>query len=634
MNIGKFLILGFFYSPILFGQSTGLTDSVMLKDVVITATRQATLLESTPEVVRVINANEIREMNAASIGEILGYVTGISIETGTGSGLPKRSTVSMNGFPANYNLIFIDGVHLLTDHIHTGQNIDLIPPENIERIEIIKGAASAQYGSDAMGGIINIITKKSGDKPDLTITSDIGSYASYSAGMALRTPVNEKIKSSTYVNWEQSDGYPILKPEHRIGNMGYTQFTIMNSVDFTIGRKSNLSTFLYYIQNSMEWLDDNKYSRLFIPSIYYNTKIADHLHMNTRINYTQWSAEQSDEKNELIRPELFFTWDKIKNHRISIGSDFRYTNFRRSNVIEKHQHSTGIFIQDEFNLNKWALFMAIRYDKVENISGVFSPKFGILFEPAPFIRLRGSAGRGFHAPTVQELYEVGAGHGGRAYRFGNPDLQPEYSVTSTIGTEFFIKDVFQLLLYGYYNTIDNMITPIYEGPWEENPEMDKWVRQNIHNARIFGYEISSRWNISENFGLEGGYTYTENENITTGGQLPYYPGLSFYSKLLYNYSLSENLTGNIFLSIRAARNRSAWNWKPAFDAETDDPEGLITALEDYEMMNAGIRLNFRRTSVFLNINNILGQNVERLDDIHTIIEGEPVFRGGFTIHFN
>lgn len=621
------------YSPLIYGQQTELPDTVLLENVVITATRQATLLERTPEVIRVISSNEIMSMNASNTGEILEHITGISIETGTGSGLPKRSTVSMNGFPANYILIFIDGVHLLSDHIHTGQNVDLIPPENIDRIEIIKGAASAQYGSDAMGGIINIITKKSGDKPNLTISSDIGSYASFSTGMSLRVPVNPKVKSSTFVNWNQSDGYPILKPEHRIGNMGYTHFTLMNSLDITLNEKSYFTTFLYYIQNSMEWSDDNKYSRLLIPSIFYHGKITEHLQLNSRINYTEWTAEQSDEKNQLIRPEILLTWDKIKNNRISIGSDFRYMNFRRSSVLEKDQHSIGSFIQDEISLNNWFFLLALRYDKVQYTKGVITPKIGVLYEPASFIRLRGSIGRGFHAPSVQELYETGSGHGGRAYRFGNPDLEPEYSISSTFGAEFFIKDKCQLLLYAYYHTMDNMITPVYEGPWEEDPEIDKWVRQNIHNASIFGYEFSTRWEITENIELEGGYTYTNNENKTTGRQLPYYPGQSLFSRILYNLDITEKVTGTAFASIRTARNRSAWNWQPAPDAEPDNPDGLITPLKDYEMLNAGFKLNFSKISAYVNVSNILGQNIERLDDIYTIIDGEPVFRSGFMINF-
>jgi outer membrane cobalamin receptor len=171
--------------------------------------------------------------------------------------MPKRSIVSINGFPANYSLVMIDGVRLLTDHIHTGQNIEALPPENIERIEIIKGSASAQYGSDAMGGIINIITRKCKDKPELSAHSMVGSYGTFSAGMVARAPVGQKLKFSTFAGWEQSDGMPILAPSHRIGQMGYSKFTLMNSVDAWLGEKNYLTAFLYFTENSMQWREDN-----------------------------------------------------------------------------------------------------------------------------------------------------------------------------------------------------------------------------------------------------------------------------------------------------------------------------------------------------------------------------------------
>jgi outer membrane receptor for ferrienterochelin and colicins len=133
-----------------------------------------------------IGSDEIRALNANSKTEILNGINGLSIESGTGNCMPKRGIVSMNGFPANYSQVMIDGVRLLTDHIHSGQNIEVLPPGNIERIEIIKGAASAQYGSDAMGGILNIITKKCNDQPELTLSSMLGSYGTFTAGWSCR----------------------------------------------------------------------------------------------------------------------------------------------------------------------------------------------------------------------------------------------------------------------------------------------------------------------------------------------------------------------------------------------------------------------------------------------------------------
>ncbi|MFW6275891.1 MAG: TonB-dependent receptor plug domain-containing protein [bacterium] len=174
------------------------TLSYDLDEVIITASRNSKLLKKSPEVVQVIDSKDVEQLNVRSTGEILEYLTGVNIETGTGSGSPKRSIVSLDGFPAKHTLVMVDGVIMLTEHIHSGQNIDIVPPENIERIEVIKGAASAQYGSDAMGGVVNIITKKASNEPSSSISFSGGSYETYDGAISVRTPVNEQVSISSF----------------------------------------------------------------------------------------------------------------------------------------------------------------------------------------------------------------------------------------------------------------------------------------------------------------------------------------------------------------------------------------------------------------------------------------------------
>ncbi len=179
-----------------------------------------------------------------------------------------------------------------------------------------------------------------------------------------------------------------------------------------------------------------------------------------------------------------------------------------------------------------------------------------------------------------------------------------------------------------------MITPVYGGIWEENPDpdsvIDKWVRTNIHEAKIYGFESTLKYQLNNKFLFELGYNYSYNENATTGTQLPYYPGSSFYSKIIYNYKLSGKIDGLCFVSLRATNDRSAWNWKPASDASYDNEEGLITELENYQLLNAGIKFTYnKKTNFFLNIGNILGQDIQNLDDSFTIIKGEPTFKAGW-----
>ena len=606
-----------------------ITDTLEIDEVVISASRKPVLLKRTPDVIQVISSKEIQAMNVNSTSEILSGITGISVESGTGSGMPKRGIISINGFPANYSLVMIDGVRLLTDHIHTGQNIEALPPDNIERIEVIKGSASAQYGSDAMGGIINIITKKCKDQPELSLGTMIGSFGTFSASMIARAPVSQHMKFSTFAKWEQSDGMPILAPAHRVGQMGYTKFSLMNSVETKLGGQTDLLASLYYSEGSMQWRDDNVFNRLVMPSIELHNHFSKDLMLTSRIAYSGWKSEQSGEKNQLLHPEVFLSWNAWRNNSLITGVDYRYMNFQRTSVLEKDQQAGGLFIQDELDFNKITLSAALRYDKVEDIQGVISPKVALLYRPASAVRLRATFGRGFHAPTVQELYEEGYGHGGTAYRFGNPDLLPEFSLTSTISTEFILSEKIQLFLYGYYNVINEMITPVYKGAWEADSTIDVWMRENIHEARIMGAEVYASWKLDKHLLLKAGYTYTHNENVSTDKQLPYYPGQSYFGKLLFNFNLSNSISLTGFVDLKGTIGRSAWNWKPDAEGPQDNPDGLITSLKDYQLLNAGIKVGIKnRYEFFANAHNLLGQEIETLDDAFTVFEGEVYIRTG------
>jgi outer membrane receptor for ferrienterochelin and colicin len=183
-----------------------------------------------------------------------------------------------------------------------------------------------------------------------------------------------------------------------------------------------------------------------------------------------------------------------------------------------------------------------------------------------------------------------------------------------------------------------MITPVYSGIWEENPDttsvIDKWVRTNIHKAKIYGIESTLRFKLNKQLLLEAGYNYAYNENSSTGGQLPYYPGESLFSKIVYNYKLSSKLDGLLFVSLRATKGRSAWSWKPASGTDFDNPDGLIIELNDYQLLNAGIKFIYnKQLNVFVNVGNILGQDIQRLDDSLTEIDGEPTWRVGCNIKF-
>ncbi len=602
-----------------------------LDEVEISAMRQQRLLRNSPEIIRVITAEEIGRFNYRSTGEVLQQVAGVNIETGTGSGQPKRSTVSLNGYPAQYTLVLVDGNRILSDHIHTGQNIDLIPVESIERIEVITGAASAQYGSDALAGVVNIITKKGSAAPEVLLHAEGGSYNSYRGGVSLQSHVNQNIAVYSYTGWDESDGLPLLFPLHRKGLMNYTHLHNIQKIDATISNNISLGLCSRYTKTTMLWQGKQNQSHLFIPDASLSYTVSKHVKLQAKLAYTNWYSQTNNEHNRLLRPEIWSNIALSKNNQLLAGADFSQAYFTRTAVAGNQQTSWGVFVQNEHKFSKRLQGqISLRADKPENLNLVFSPKLSLLFAATQNLRFRLVTGRGFHAPSLFELYEMGYGHGGTAYRFGNPNLLPEYNTQISAGVEYNIGNNFFANLTGFYSNITNMIVPVYMGPWEMNPIVNVWMRQNIAKANITTGEAAVRWQFLDNYGLYASYTISKNTHIDVSRQLPYQPGSSAGIRLHGSQKLFGNVSIHEYISMKAVYGRSAWNWKPAAGSDQTNPDGFITDLNNYQKIDAGVSLHIANKYEFmLNVYNLLGQDIQNLDDAFTQIDGEVYFNVGF-----
>lgn len=619
----------------LYGADTGSAPPVDMQEMVVTASRRPVPLLETVDIVQIIDRATIEAIKPSSTGELLEYVTGTSVSRGTGSGLPDRSVIGLNGLPPNYTLVLLNGVPLLTDHIHTGQNIDLIPASNIERIEIVRGAGSSQYGADAIGGIVNIITRTASDRPEGAFRFVAGDYNTRETSLSLLLPIGEQVRLSSFVEWEQSDGLPLKAPAHRIGKTGYERLNLYNRLDAALSDTTDLFIWLNLVHNQMDWRDGTADSTLVTPVVGITHEVTPAVDFATHISYSDWDAEVNGERNQLLKPEAYVTWQLGHSHTLLVGGDYSWGAFSRTAVEAPDQTGYGVFVQDEwFATGEIMLLSALRYDKVDDIDGAISPKLALMFAPSDRWRLRTSLGRGFHAPTLQELYEEGYGHGGSAYRFGNPELEPEYSTTLTAGVEGSPTKSTKVMVNLFYSDLDNMIVPVYEGAWAQDPTIDVWRRENIENAEVYGMDASTSLHVGEHVVVNAGYTYTENEDRDTGRQLPYSPGQSAYGNIFYRDRLTTHVSAEAFISIRAGFGREAWNWKPTTGAAADNPDGLITELGDYTKLDTGVTLRVAEMiDLFVKIENLLGEDIENLDDSYTVLDGEPFVRVGVNYRF-
>lgn len=621
------LLIGFFFSSTVNAQDS----IVLLEQVEIRSARTSQLLKNSPEIIRVVTSMELQSLQISNVSDALEFVAGVNVETGTGSGFSNRGVASLNGMPSNYTLVLLNGNRLLTDHIHSGQNLNLISIEEIDRIEVIKTASSTQFGSDAIAGVVNIVTKKAGDQASATVFGEYGSYNSYRGGASVSTPISSKVGLYSFVDYSSSDGIPLLAPQHRIGQMAFNSLNLTQRINAKLFNRLDLNAWVKYIDNTMMWFDDAMDSHVFMPNIDFKYQFDEKSFITSKVAYSQWQSEINAEFNELLRPELFYSTRIGDNNEFLIGGDFSLQQFTRSKVTPHVQRMLGAFVQDKHQFGeRLHLLASARLDVVQNLQPVITPKLALMYMFNPRLKLRASLSRGYHAPSVQELYEVGYGHGGTALRFGNPDLLPEYSTSAGLGLNMNVNNKLFVNVSGYFSDVTNMIVPVYNGIWDQDSTKDVWMRENILHAQILSAEASLSWMIHPNYYLFISYNYSDNiVQSDDARNLPYNPGQSLNFKFTANQQLTDKFELSEFVSLRSVYGRSAWNWKPESGSDQANPYGLTTELSDYQKLDAGIALKYaHRYTIRLNVTNILGQDIENLDDAYTVIDGEPVFNVG------
>lgn len=614
-----------------------------LDKVVVTASRRQTRMEDTPDITYVISDEDIRNMGAKSISDILEYVPGVSLEAGTGGGQPFKKTVTIDGMPVEYNLVMVDGARVVSSHIHTGSNVNVVPPENIERIEIVKGAASAQYGSDAMAGVINIITKRGTTQPKLHAAASAGSENTYRSSLSVTGPIDEKIRHSVFTSWEQTDGMPITMPKTRVGAYGYKRLDIQDRVDVDFDEGTSGYASVRYMNSRAPFGDEMVDSWHFTPSIGVSTQLTSDLQLNLGSYYTRWNSEKNNERNEIATPEVMLGYKGLDKHHFIIGGEYIYRRFHRKRVEKRGQHLIGGFIQDEFTpLEQLTLLAALRFDDVSDdtidIKPVFSPKASLLYRPVSQLDFRLSVGRAFRAPTVQALFETLYGHANdQHFRAGNPDLKPEYSTNITGGIEWRPLKRLSFTGSGYYNMITDMITPVDHGLQSPTTYFDSaqvdfitdslvyiYRRENIHEAIVAGGEIKVDWQVMKGYNIGAGFGLVHNENKGTGQTLPYSPGKSAFVKLTGAQPLRQDFLLNGYVGLKAKMDRQIWKYKHK------GPQ--VLTLDDYQKLDAGLGLKFfDRYEIFLAGENLLGQELHSYEDKELRTEGVPLYSGGVRI---
>ena len=452
---------------------TQASEVIQTPDVVVTATKTQQEVKAVPNAVEVITSEDIEQLGATDIYSALKLATNVDVsQIGAGHRLMVR------GKNAGA-LVLLDGRRISNEYSSMTRgafDLDKINLSSVERIEIVRGAASAQYGADAESGVINIITKKSKEQ-SVTVGANTGTdvmnnYYRFDLGQQgkFNVVVNANFAKYRKLEFVGGTGTNYFGPRTNYDFSGTYAFDDSNNLDFYIGYYDEKSKKITDYSSMGMGKSSTNYDKTNQDySIAYNGK-GDNSNYMIRAYYNRYDKEEyKGSKNNGYKQNTFDTLGIEAKNTVQAGDEHlltygvEYKNIGVEGPIlalgegnSKDNSAYAGYIQDEWFINDKILFIpAVRYDHDEQFGGKTTPKLGATYFLSDNSRIKANWGKSWRAPNLVELY-AGQDHGFTTI-YGNPDLKPEEATTWELGFEA-EKDNNWLKLNYFNSKYDNLIT--------------------------------------------------------------------------------------------------------------------------------------------------------------------------------
>lgn len=562
-------------------------------EIVVTATRTPRLLRETPVAASVISRAELTSSQSQNAAEALSWVPGINISGGAPGGVASRSTVLLQGLPAHYSLLLVDGRPMLSEHIHTGVNLNLIPIDFIERIEVVKGPASALYGSEALAGVVNVITKIPADAPTYGLRSFYGSHRTAHIGGHFSSSVG-RAGFLLAITRERTDG---RKTADR-----YDRSNVQAKVEYRVTPKVGLDTGLDYYCGTYEGSDDDAI-RVHAGSavdLSPSSRLTVDGHVQDYHRNFLKSGAQATTDNTIAQMNAQYESNRWEHHALTVGVETRFDEFERLAVPRSSRFTHSSYVQDEMTYLPVRAAVALRFDRSEDGGAQLSPKASVLYSAPTSTDVRVSAGRGFRAPSLQDLHEYHYDHG-TLWRDGNPDLKPELSTSVVLTVEQRFSSAFRAAVSGFRNSFTDMIATQPTG--EVGTDGDPVVRrENVKQAYTQGVESEVRMEPIAGVDVRLAYTYLRTRDQASGRPLEYNPTHSLNAQLRYAH---PRLGLSAFVNAHHVRDRTYW----------DKTTSAHLSMADYTLVNASVSQRIAwGLALFATVQNVLDQSVETYEE--------------------
>lgn len=503
------------------------------EEIVVTAQRHTTAVQDVPVSMSIVKSDEITNRAPEAVDNALRYIPGVSV---TESQVNIRGSSGYARSVGSRVLFLLDGMPFLSAD-NGDIKFDALPIMNIERIEVVKGAGSALYGSSALGGVINVITRRPTDSlhgavsanagvydrvkyPEWRITNGTRKFASLEGGLTGKIGETGLLGSLAA---RRNEGYRLGDDSYKSSGFAKltTPFSDHNRFETSVlFANENHGGFLYWkdLNHALSPSDSLGAVNGRIHSFKANVQsslqsiVSDHFILTSRASalYTRFSTDpsiaggltgpHSDATNYYL--EFEGNNDLLESLYLTTGILGLYQTVHSDLFKTHHGITLGAFAQGEYKLSPAIFTVGVRVDGVKyddsTSLGSVSPKFGVSIDAGAGLNFRASFGTGFRAPTIGEKYIDQTFSG--FYVIPNPSLTPEKSYSTEIGGSYRTQNIY---LDGavFYSSFDNLIEAHFVG---QNIQFG-----NLTKASVFGHEeVIEYYPFSnDDLSLRLGYTY-------------------------------------------------------------------------------------------------------------------------------
>lgn len=531
-------------------------EKYQLNDVVVSASGFEQDLVDAPASISIITKEELEKKPIKDIGEAIGDIPGVDVtmnKTGT-------YDFSIRGFGSSYTLVLIDGkrqsvANGFYDNGFSGSESGYLPPLSmIERIEVIRGPASTLYGSDAVGGVINIITKKNPDKTEANIefntllqqhSNHYGNAGGFNACVA--TPLIEDIlsisarlkyydKAASDLKWptpvwnngnQRPDNYQIAS--HSPG--AFTSLGFGSRLNWTVDDKNNI---YFDIERYINEISVNSTSSRAIKSerqLFKDNIVLNHdgnYDFGSTNSYLQYGSTKDKELHSQIwvgEGKVVLPWNLgqygnlvntfgaridyeiLKNDQASAGSQIRGKNLDQTTV--------ALYGENEYFITDDLIFTTgLRYIYSDLFDSEFTPRVYLVYHLNDNIALKGGVSKGYKTPAAKQLTNGYYNYANNNAYFGNPDLKPEESINYELGVDFMVFDFAHYSITGFITDFTNQISSEDLTGMQNDINCSNGIvckrPINLGKTQTKGIEFAFNTKTYNGFSLNSSYTFMDN----------------------------------------------------------------------------------------------------------------------------